>query len=102
MVLLAKAMGGFGDTLLSRDAVERQVIHIKGAYIVVRFVSLSALAGAEGWVPTVKLEASLWTGTAAVSVVAIEHAMTIMDDRERVCIIKDVLAEVSLSECGRI
>ena len=96
-------MDGFGDKLLLRDAVERRVIHIiKGAYIVVRFVSLSALAGAEGWVPTVKLEASLWTGTAAVSVVAIEHAMTTMDERERVYIIKDVLAEVSLSECGRV
>ena len=102
MGLLAKAMDGFRDTLLSRDAVERRVVHIKGAYCVVRFKISRALDRGESWVPTAKLEVSLWTGTAAASVVEVQHAMATVYDRERARIIKDVLVDVSSSECGRV
>ena len=95
-------MDGFGHTLLSRDTVERRVVHIKGAYAVVRFKSPRASDGGESWVPAAKLEVSLWTGTAAAKVVDIQHAMATVGNRERACIMKDVLADVSLSECGRV
>ena len=95
-------MDGFGDTLLLRDAVERWVIHIKGAYPVVKFESLRASGWDESWVPTAKLALSLWMGTAAASVLEEQHAIATMYNRERACIIKNVLADVSLSECEKV
>ena len=82
--------------------MEGRTIYIKGAYTVVRFTSPRASDGAESWSPTAKLGALLWTGTAAASVIEVKHAMASMDTRERVCIIKDILADMSLSECGRV
>lgn len=75
--------------------MERRAIYIKGTYIVVRFTSPGASDGGESWVPTAELEVPLWTGTAAASVVEVEHAIATMDDKERARIIKDVLTDVS-------
>lgn len=77
-------------------------MHIKGAYIVVTFKTLRDSDGCESWLPTAKLAVSLWTGTAAASVTEVEHAMATVDSRERACIMKDVLADVSISESGRV
>ena len=68
---------------------------MKGAYVVVRFKSPRASDGGESWVPTAELEVPLWTGTAAASVVEVEHAIATMNTKERARIIKDVLTDVS-------
>ena len=90
------------DTRYYQDAVERRVVHIKGAYAVVIFKSSRASVEGESWVLAAKPEVSLWTGTAAASVVETQHTMATVGNRERACIMKDVSADVSLSECGRV
>ena len=98
--LLAKALYGFGDMLTLSHAVERLVICVKRTYIVVRFRIRRAADGGESWVPAAKLLDLLWTGTVAASAVQAELAITSIGNIERACIIRNFLANLSLSGCS--
>ena len=76
--------------------MERGVIGVKEAYVVVKFRCSRAPDGGESWIPAAKFAGLFWVGMVAASAVEAEHAITTVDSRERACIIQIALARCKL------